>query len=107
MSDDNKNLHLISTSEAEELDSTDAANYDFGFEIRPALRLGYIEQIIKEKHILKPAPSRQSLIKMIRKGELEGKLVRNMWIVYEDSFQAWVHALSETSEQATIQKPAV
>ena len=75
-------------------DAAEQTPYDFDFPIRRALRLGRVEHILGAQGIIQPPPSRQRLIEMITSGELEGKKVGAYWIVYEDSFQAWVRQLS-------------
>jgi hypothetical protein len=65
-------------------------NYDFGFRVRPAMRLREIETILKETRVLQPVPSRPSLIALIECGTLEGVKAARVWLVYEDSFHKWV-----------------
>lgn len=75
-------------------DVPDAPEYNFGFPIRPALRLGLVEKILGSQGIIQPAPTRQRLIDLINDGVLDGKKVGSFWIVYEDSFKAWVKKIS-------------
>lgn len=72
----------------------EALEYDFGCQVRPCLRLSLVEKILGATGVIQPPPSRQNLINMIKRGELEGKKVCGEWIVYEDSFKAWVRDLS-------------
>ena len=68
-------------------------NYEFGFAPRPILRLSHIERIIRRYRLIVPAPSRPKLIALIEEGKLEGKRTEYGWVVFEDSFQAWVRGL--------------
>ncbi len=67
--------------------------YQFGFEVRPALRLRQIEMILRTTRVITPVPSRPTLIGLIDSGVLEGRKLSHGWIVYEDSFKAWVKSL--------------
>ncbi len=67
--------------------------YDFGFEVRPCLRLREIELILQRARVVSPVPSRPTLIAMIEDGRLEGRRLSHGWVVYEDSFKAWVKSL--------------
>ena len=64
--------------------------YDFGFQVRPAMRLREIEIILRQTRVLTPVPSRPTLIALIDSGTLEAKKMSNVWMVYVDSFHAWV-----------------
>lgn len=75
-------------------------NYSFGFAPRPVLRLNYVEEILQKQRIITPAPSRKNLIGLIEEGQLEGKLTSYGWVVFEDSFQAWVLNLTATPRAA-------
>lgn len=64
--------------------------------IRTKLRLGEVERLIKVNRIIVPAPSRQTLIKMCERGDLEtvGNSATPLgWLVYEDAFWNWVEKL--------------
>ncbi len=67
--------------------------YDFGFEVRPSLRLSRIEEILQQTRIVDPLPSRQTLINLIEDGTLDGKKTNLGYLVYEDSFKSWVRSL--------------
>lgn len=67
--------------------------YEFGFDVRPALRLREIEMILRRTRVITPVPSRPTLIGMIESGTLEGRKLSHGWIVYEDSFKQWVKSL--------------
>ncbi len=75
--------------------------YDFGFAIRPCLRLSRIEEILQQTKIVDPVPSRKTLIRALEQGLLDGKKVKSGWIVYEDSFNAWVRS-HQPEEYASI-----
>ncbi|MET0646395.1 MAG: hypothetical protein ABW208_07215 [Pyrinomonadaceae bacterium] len=64
--------------------------YDFGFTVRPALRLREIELILRRTRVITPVPSRPTLIGLIECGKLEGRKLSHGWMVYEDSFKKWV-----------------
>jgi hypothetical protein len=65
-------------------------HYDFGFTVRPAIRLREIETILKKTRVIVPVPSRPTLIGLIECGKLDGRKVEGGWLVYEDTFKAWV-----------------
>ena len=69
-----------------------APRYDFGFTHRPALRLSRVEEILKQTRVIDPLPSRRTLIRKLEEGTLDGKKTESGWIVYEDSFRAWVRS---------------
>lgn len=60
-----------------------------GIKVRPAVRLSVIEKAIVEHGIMKRAPSRQTLIRMIERGDFDGRMIGGSWAVYEDSFWQW------------------
>ncbi len=62
--------------------------------IRPALRMAEVERVIVASGALRKSPSRQTLIRMIERRELDGKLMRFGWVVYEDSLESWLAAIS-------------
>jgi hypothetical protein len=66
--------------------------YDFGFKVRPALRLREIELILRRTRVITPVPSRPTLIGLIECGKLEGRKLSHGWMVYEDSFKEWVRS---------------
>jgi hypothetical protein len=74
--------------------------YNFGFPIRTALRLGEIEDILRQTRVLVPIPSRPKLIALCEEGKLEGRRTEFGWIVYEDSFKAWVRTLQQDEAAA-------
>jgi hypothetical protein len=60
--------------------------------VRPRLRLGEVERLIKKHRIIVPPLSRQTLQNMCEEGIFEtagGKPTRVGWLVYEDSFWKW------------------
>jgi hypothetical protein len=67
--------------------------YQLNFATRPMLRLSAVEQIIRSNRLLVPPPSRPKLIALIEEGRIDGKLTEYGWVVYEDSFLAWVKDL--------------
>lgn len=75
--------------------------YDFGFTVRPALRLREIELILRRTRVITPVPSRPTLIGLIESGKLEGRKLSHGWMVYEDSFKDWVKSL-QPEEYAPI-----
>ena len=64
---------------------------------RTKLTLTEVERLIKRHRILVPTPSRRKLIELCEEGTLETPPHRlgATWLVYEDSFLAWVHSLDE------------
>lgn len=66
---------------------------------RPLLRLSEIERILKANRIIVPTLSRRTLIEMCEEGTFETapRVLPNrnlQWLVYEDSFLAWVAKLN-------------
>jgi hypothetical protein len=62
------------------------------------LRLGEIDRLIRKHRIMVPAPSRPVLVALCEDGTFEtagGKVTKFGWLVYEDSFWAWVRSLDE------------
>ena len=75
----------------------------FNFQVRTTLKLSEVENIIRQKRIIVPCPSRQTLIGMCEDGTLESvgkdtsgdpKPTSLGWLVYEDSFVNWVRQLA-------------
>ncbi len=63
---------------------------------RPLLRLSEIERIIKDNRIIVPTPSRRMLTEMCDDGTFrtaKRRKKRSPYLVYEDSFLAWVEGL--------------
>lgn len=61
-------------------------------QIRPKLRLGEVERLIKKHRIVVPCLSRQTLQNMCEDGTFEtagDRPGRLGWLVYEDSFWKW------------------
>ena len=56
--------------------------------VRPLLRLSEVEDDLSQ--LMKTIPSRNSLIKLVKDGTLEGTKTRLGWLVFKDSFDAWV-----------------
>lgn len=64
--------------------------------IRPKIRLGEVERLIRKHRILVPPLARNTLIKMCEEGIFEtvGNVpTRHGWLVFEDSFWKWARAL--------------
>lgn len=57
--------------------------------VRPKLRLSEVERLIASSGMMQRSPSRQTLIRMINRGDLDGELSRLGWMVYADSFWRW------------------
>lgn len=70
-----------------------------GIVIRPKLRLSEVERLIEKHRIIVPCPSRQTLINWLEDGTLEGVQSSLGWLVYEDSFLAWV-----TGQEAPVRQ---
>jgi hypothetical protein len=65
---------------------------------RPKLRLSEVERLIRINRIIVPPLSRRSLIDLCEEGKLQiapRKGERSPYLVYEDSFLAWVRSLDE------------
>ena len=68
----------------------------FDYTPRPKLRLAEIERLIKKHRIIVPPLSRATLVNMCEDGTFEtaGAGPTSVgWLVYEDSFLAWVRRL--------------
>jgi hypothetical protein len=75
--------------------------YQLSFTIRPTLRLSRVEEILKTHRVMDPLPSRRNLIDLLEEGVLEGTLSRYGWLVYEESFLAWLRALNNPPGRPT------
>lgn len=69
-------------------------NYDFGFQIRPTLRLSRVREILEGSRVMDPLPSKRNLIDLLEEGVIEGKLTRYGWLVFEDSFLRWLRDIN-------------
>lgn len=67
------------------------------FWVRPTLRLYDVQDLMAKTRAVAHKPSRHTLIAMIESGELEGKLTRFGWLVFEDSLLKWLRELNETA----------
>jgi hypothetical protein len=75
----------------------------FDYTPRPKLRLAEIERIIKKHRIIVPPLSRATLVNMCEDGTFEtaGAGPTSIgWLVYEDSFLAWVRGLDGEKKAA-------
>lgn len=81
--------------------------FDFGFEIRPALRLSEVEKILRRLRVITPVPSRPTLIALIEDGTFEGRKLSHGWVVYEDSLKAWVKSLQPEAYQIVAPSTSV
>jgi hypothetical protein len=73
------------------------------FTPRTKLRLSEIERLIKKHRIIVPPLSRATLVNMCEDGTFEtaGEKPASIgWLVYEDSFLAWVRALDGEKKAA-------
>lgn len=69
---------------------------------RVKMRLSEIERLIKKHRIIVPPPSRQTLIKLCEDGTFEttgGAPTPMGWLVFEDSFLAWLRKLDCADEE--------
>ena len=79
-------VEKVATHSSNTMQRTDEA------QIRPKLRLGEVERLIKKHRIVVPCLSRQTLQNMCEDGTFEAagnKPTRLGWLVYEDSFWKW------------------
>jgi hypothetical protein len=70
--------------------------HTFDSKIRPKLRLGEVERLIRKHRIIVPPLTRHTLIKMCEEGTFEtmgDRPTRLGWLVYEDSFWRWVREM--------------
>lgn len=79
--------------------------YEFGFEVRPAMRLREIEAILRRTRVITPVPSRPTLIGLVEQGTLQGRKLSHGWIVYEDSFKDWVKSFQPEAYEQTPPPP--
>jgi hypothetical protein len=64
--------------------------------VRPKLRLSEIERLIKHHRVVVPPLSRSALVNLCEDGTFEtaGRRPTKLgWLVFEDSFWAWVRSL--------------
>lgn len=66
---------------------------ELGFKPRTCLKVSRVLEIIRTEKIIDPAPSRQTIVNRITDGTLEGKHTSFGYVVYLDSFKAWVLSL--------------
>ena len=69
--------------------------------VRPKLRLGEIERLIRQHRIIVPPLARHTLIHMCEDGTFEtvgDAPTRLGWLVYEDSFWRWVREMDGHGE---------
>lgn len=71
------------------------AGVNFGFVIRPTLRLYDVLEIMEQTQVLGNKPSRHTLIAMIESGELDGRLTRVGWVVFIDSLESWLRQFAK------------
>lgn len=65
------------------------------FRVRPTLRLYDVQEYMAKTRAVGGKPSRHTLIAMVESGELEGKLTRFGWVVFEDSLLKWLGELNQ------------
>lgn len=70
-------------------------NYDFGFQIRRTLRLSLVMALLGKSEFMSPLPTRRNITDLLEEGVIEGRLTDYGWIVYEDSFLAWLKQFSD------------
>jgi hypothetical protein len=68
------------------------AQRDFGFAPRNILRLCEVEKLLKRHGVIRPVPSRPKLVALIDEGIIDGYKNEdfNCYVVFEDSFMAWL-----------------
>lgn len=65
-------------------------------QIRPRMRLGEVERLIRKHRILLPPPSRPTLIGFCEDGTFKGAYKSRIgWLVFEDTFWEWARELNE------------
>lgn len=67
--------------------------------IRPKLRLSEVERLLKQHRVVVPPLSRAALVNLCEDGTFEtaGRRPTKLgWLVFEDSFWAWVQSLDES-----------
>jgi hypothetical protein len=67
--------------------------------IRPKIRLGEVERLIRKHRIIIPPITRNTLIKMCEEGIFETagtEPSRHGWLVFEDSFWKWAELLEKS-----------
>jgi hypothetical protein len=72
------------------------------FKPRVKMRLSEIERLMKKHRIIVPPLSRQTLIKLCEDGTFEtagGAPTMVGWLVFEDSFLAWLKKLDCVEEE--------
>jgi len=64
-----------------------------------------METILRQTRVISPVPSRPTLIALIEAETLEGWKLTQCWMVYEDSFHAWVRTFQPDSWKLLPSKP--
>ena len=68
--------------------------------VRPRMRLGEVERLIRKHRILLPPPSRPTLIGFCEDGTFKDALkTKSGWLVFEDAFWDWARRLVSTLEK--------
>lgn len=66
-------------------------NFQFSFPISPVLKLSEIERILRRDQIIRPVPSRRTLINWIEDGTLNGQITsKGYYVVTVESFECLV-----------------
>ena len=57
------------------------------------MRLSRVLEILKQLKVIDPVPTRQTFIRWIESGKIEGRKIDGGYIVYEDSLREWIKSL--------------
>lgn len=84
------------------------AQYNFDFAPRPIVKLCYVEQLLRKTGLIRPVPSRPKLVALIEDGTIEGYLNEdlNCYVVFEDSFNAWLRRTTAPPAPLPTLQPA-
>lgn len=75
-----------------------AVQLQFDFAPRPKMRLSDIQRFMKDHAVVGSAPSRGSLIALCEDGTLEAIKTRYGWLVFIESFEAWVRSMDQPEQ---------
>ncbi|MBX3243765.1 MAG: hypothetical protein KF685_04855 [Acidobacteria bacterium] len=70
--------------------------------VRPKLRLGEVERLIRKHRIIVPPLARHTLIRMCEEGIFEtagDRPTRLGWLVFEDSFWQWARGMDDAEKE--------
>jgi hypothetical protein len=69
------------------------ARFNLDFSHRPSMRLSRVLEVLEQLKVIDPVPTRQTLIRWIEAGKIDGKKLDGGYVVYEDSLREWIKSV--------------